>query len=439
MPQTLQDIRSGKLDGATRISLREDLETFPREIFQLSKTLEILDLSDNHLSSLPNDFPQLKKLKILFLSNNAFEEIPRVLRSCHNLEMIALKSNKISSFPEYALPIKTKWLMLTNNQIEQLPESFGELTELRKLALAGNQLTSIPSSIQYCRNLELARFSANRLRNIPNELLDLPKLSWLGVAGNECCSQRKKEQPLTSRFELTDFILNNKIGEGASGVIYLAEWSPGKNIESRYPHYVAVKLFKDRLTSDGYAKDEIECAIQAGAHPHLINILGQIDDSKQVGLVMEKIASEYTNLGHPPNFQTCTRDTFSEEMTLKVENVLEVCFHMSEVLNQMYLNRVSNGDLYAHNIMINPSYKPLFGDFGAATCLDHLSNEQRVKFEQIEVRAFGCLLDDLLGLVEPESGRKLYTLLHDLRVQCLSANHSGRPTFEQLYSNLALI
>lgn len=50
---TLAQLRSGDLTGLKRLDLSEALAEFPREIFQLAESLEILNLSDNALSELP--------------------------------------------------------------------------------------------------------------------------------------------------------------------------------------------------------------------------------------------------------------------------------------------------------------------------------------------------------------------------------------------------
>ena len=156
---TLEQLRSGALSGARHLQLVENLTDFPKEIFTLADTLEVLDLSNNNLSDLPAEFASLTRLKRVFLSFNQFKHIPAVLAQCPALVMIAFKGNQISEFAQHSLPLTTQWLILTDNRIEQLPESFGELKQLRKLALAGNRLHTLPSSMQQCTNLELVRLS----------------------------------------------------------------------------------------------------------------------------------------------------------------------------------------------------------------------------------------------------------------------------------------
>ena len=66
--QTLQQLLSGELIGTKKLKLSCGLTEFPSEIFTLADTLELLDLSGNQLSQLPEDFGRFKKLKIAFFS-----------------------------------------------------------------------------------------------------------------------------------------------------------------------------------------------------------------------------------------------------------------------------------------------------------------------------------------------------------------------------------
>lgn len=129
--QTLTQLKAGQLQGVTRLQLVENLTEFPQEIFDLADTLEILDLSNNQLSSLPDDLYRLIHLKILFASNNRFEVLPEVLGQCPKLEMIGFKANQIRVVPEASLPPQTRWLILTDNQITALPERMGQLHRLQ--------------------------------------------------------------------------------------------------------------------------------------------------------------------------------------------------------------------------------------------------------------------------------------------------------------------
>ena len=188
---TLEQLRAGQLAGVRRLKLACGLTDFPSEIFDLADSLEILDLSGNALSSLPDDLPRLHKLRILFCSDNLFTTLPAVLGSCPALEMIGFKANRLRHVPAAALPPRLRWLTLTDNAIEALPEELGKCGQLQKLMLAGNRLSHLPASLSNCHRLELVRIAANRFTVLPDCLLALPRLSWLAYAGNPYTEARE--------------------------------------------------------------------------------------------------------------------------------------------------------------------------------------------------------------------------------------------------------
>ena len=59
MDDTLRRLRAGELTGARRIAIAAGLAEFPREIFDLADSLEVLDLSGNALTTLPDDLHRL--------------------------------------------------------------------------------------------------------------------------------------------------------------------------------------------------------------------------------------------------------------------------------------------------------------------------------------------------------------------------------------------
>lgn len=86
-----------------------------------------------------------------------------------------------------------------------------------------------------------------------------------------------------------------------------------------------------------------------------------------------------------------------------------------------------HGDLYAHNILINDDDHCYLGDFGAASFYE----PHRKEFERIEVRAFGCLLEDMLSLCPIKEGN-IYTILEELREKCMNEAVEKRPLFSEI-------
>lgn len=428
---SLQELRSGKLKGSTRIKLACGLTAFPSELFSLEESLEIMDLSGNALNSLPDDFARFTKLKIAFFSDNLFTQLPSVLSQCKQLSMIGFKSNRIEFIPENALPETTRWLILTNNKLEKLPVSIGKCHLLQKVALAGNRLKELPAEMANCRNLELLRISANELEALPEWLLHLPKLSWLAFAGNPFSKVQKQYHLSPVRW--SEFEVLEQLGEGASGNIYRALWLKNEGVKE-----IAIKVFKGEVTSDGFPDDEMQTCVAAQSHPSLVTLLGEIEDHPQQkqGLIMELIPPHFYNLGLPPSLSTCTRDTFKEDTLFSSEQILQIAIAIASAAAQLHTKGIMHGDLYAHNVLVDRSGNALMGDFGAASFYD-VNDLHAKKIQQIESRAFGCLLEDLLlrsslqNITQPTT-QALFALKQDLMQETIEK----RPLFNAVLIRL---
>jgi len=415
MRHTLAELRSGELLGIKALKIQEDLEVFPQEIFTLSESLELLDLSGNRLQELPS-LARLTKLKIAFFSQNEFEEVPDAFKECSNLYMLGLKSNAIERFDEDILPLSISWLILTDNRLTKLPNSIGDLINMEKFPLAGNRLSSLPESMQKMKNLALLRISANAFEVIPSWLVKLPKLAYFSFSGNPCS---KSKAPNIKTLAMDDLKIGSLLGEGASGKIYQAD-------SKAFNRLIALKLFKGSVTSDGYAEDEMNASMAAGSHPNLIKVLARLEQG-HLGLVMEFIAANFHPLGNPPNFETCSRDTYKSDFTIKAEEILAVAKAVADVGAHLHSKGLLHGDLYAHNILVDSRYNLYLGDFGATT----FYKDSSMAFEKIEVLAFGNLLDDLLRYCEDREN-PLYTKLSQLRDKTTLSEVEKRPLFSKI-------
>lgn len=407
--------------GATRLDLRgAGLVEFPSQILKLADSLEFLDLSGNRLSSLPPEFHHLHRLKILFCSENEFTALPVVLGECPALEMVGFKSNQIESADESSLPPQLRWLILTDNRLASLPRSIGRCHRLQKLMLAGNRLSDLPDEMASCVNLELIRLAANPLRELPDWLFCLPKLGWLGVAGNPCWGAQDP-QPIAG-IQWADLAMGEILGQGASGVISRAIWqqtdTPGQP--------VAVKVFKGGMTSDGLPALEMTACLAAGNHPNLIRILGKVDGHPEdrMALVLELVEARFRSLAGPPDFDSCTRDVYPPDVGFPPAAALRLLFDTASVLRHLHERQLAHGDFYGHNLLHDGTGHCLLGDFGAASIYP-----VGVAFERIEVRAFGCLMEEIIERLEPADA--LCGLL-ELRDACLQADVEKRPGFEEI-------
>jgi len=431
---TLDHLRAGKLAGTRRLKLACGLTEFPREIFDLADTLEVLDLSGNALTSLPDDLPRLRKLRILFGSDNPFTELPEVLGQCSQLSMVGFKANRIRHVSGKALPPQLRWLILTDNDIEVLPAEIGGCTQLQKLMLAGNRLRTLPEELAACSQLELLRLAANQLDGLPDWLLRLPRLSWLAYAGNpfsEALEAAALIDTPSAAIAWHDLKLEAPLGEGASGVIYRAELA-GRHGASRS---VAVKLFKGAVTSDGLPDCEMAACIRARDHANLIPVAGKVKDhpAGTHGLVMELIDPQFTNLAGPPSLGSCTRDIYGADTRFDMASALGIAYGIASAACHLHEQGIMHGDLYAHNILYGGQGRALLGDFGAASFYALGDRSIGLALQRLEVRAYGCLLEELLERCDwPEASANIRALLVELKDNCLSEVIDSRPLFDEI-------
>ena len=411
---TLEQLRSGALAGVTRLDLNgAGLTSLPPEVFALADTLEVLNLSDNQLTELPADLPRLRRLKVVFCSGNPFTRLPEVLGDCPALEMVGFKACRLRHVPAASLPPRLRWLTLTDNALTSLPPQLGDRPALQKLMLAGNQLAALPDSLAGAQRLELIRLSANRLSAVPGWLTELPSLAWLALSGNPLGwgvelgyksgvpgdpphGSLVKGRAALPAVPWRDLKLESVLGEGASGHIYRAHRVGDERAW-------ALKLFKGAVTSDGLPEHELAASVTAGPHPNLCTptatLAGHPDGL--AGMLLPLVPPGCQTLAGPPSLASCTRDVYATGQTFAPDVALRLLRQVAAAVAHLHAQGVVHGDLYAHNILWDPSTgDALLSDMGAATVLPLDDPSLARALQAQEVLAFGHLMQEVLTRVE---------------------------------------
>jgi hypothetical protein len=82
--------------------------------------------------------------------------------------------------------------------------------------------------------------------------------------------------------------------------------------------------------------------------------------------------------------------------------------------------------------------RALLSDFGAASFFDPEDRATAQALQRLEVRAFGCLLEELLAAVDNSVDSRC-TSLAGVRDACLQPQVADRPLFSDLVAALATV
>jgi serine/threonine protein kinase len=175
--------------------------------------------------------------------------------------------------------------------------------------------------------------------------------------------------------------------------------------------------------------------MQAGAHPNLVSAMGRVSDHPQQvqALVMPLIAPEFGNLAGPPSLESCTRDVYDASQRFSWSATLRMARGIASATQHLHTRGILHGDLYAHNILHTTDGDALLSDFGAAAFFDVNDATLAQGLEKLEVRALGCLLEELAAHchAEQHSTAKLQALAQ-LAQQCVCNPPTKRPSLAQV-------
>lgn len=430
---TLYALRDGALAGITRLDLPGlGLTEVPPEVFALADTLEVLNLSDNLLTSLPDNLSRLHRLKVIFCSGNPFICLPEVLGDCAGLDMVGFRACGMQFIPAAALPPRLRWLTLTDNALSNLPPELGERPALQKLMLAGNRLEALPDSLLQLSQLELLRLSANRLTQVPPWLSSLPRLAWLALSGNPLGWGQRKSAHSLPEVGWTDLLLEDLLGEGASGHIHRV------HLQGQPP--LALKLFKGQMTSDGLPEHEMAASVLAGPHPNLCTPVATVSHHPQghPGMLMPLVPPGHVPLAGPPSLQSCTRDVYAPGQCFSPPVALRLLQDLVAAVAHLHAQGVLHGDLYAHNTLWHPhTGHALLSDMGAATVLPGDDGVLSHNLKAVEMRALGIIMSEVLQRVEggPEA-HPATQAAHALAQSCMALQAYSRPTVADVQIDL---
>ena len=153
--------------------------------FDLLANLKELDLSNNNLKELSVSLCNLD-LQVLYLSYNQITELPQWFSNYKNLTRLNLNSNKLSQVAELLSDFEElTFLDLSHNNISSLPNSYKNLTNLTYFSIGTNKFYLVPEVIKYFKHLQLLYLDNNNFKIVPEWIGEFPELGDLGLSNNK--------------------------------------------------------------------------------------------------------------------------------------------------------------------------------------------------------------------------------------------------------------
>jgi len=192
----MKEMKSLKIE---ELSFREALELkdLDRDFAEYFKSLENLDLSDNHpLLELPNFvyyISSLKKLDISRTSINGFKKDICRLKDLNTL-IASHNSYKDQEVPKEIFCLKNlKILDMSDSSIRYIDEYIGKLEKLEELYMANNQLVLIPHMLTELLNVTVVDFTNNQIVNEDMNMLHNCNNSKFDEDDKEDCKEDMRE------------------------------------------------------------------------------------------------------------------------------------------------------------------------------------------------------------------------------------------------------
>ncbi|WP_027001979.1 choice-of-anchor Q domain-containing protein [Hugenholtzia roseola] len=189
------DLSSNNLSGSIP-------DVFFADSIRILRQLRYLNLFDNQLvGTLPPTFFNLVSLQYLDLSKNAFSgAIPTEIERLQDLITLWLSQNRLTSLPENIGNLsRLENLYLSHNQFESLPAQIGNLSRLRTLYFDYNQITVIPAAWETLDALQTWEGSSNKVVNMPFSLATLPALRSFALSDNALLNFTEAFPPLLDK------------------------------------------------------------------------------------------------------------------------------------------------------------------------------------------------------------------------------------------------
>jgi hypothetical protein len=160
------------------------LTTLPDTVVKLAH-LQELNLLRNKIISLPEHIGLLPSLRSLLIADNQMEKLPITFGALNLLKRVDLSCNRLTVLPENLdNMLSCTTLIVNKNRLVRLPRCISRMPSLTSLSASCNQITYVPEDISNNRTLQILRLGANRINHIVDRIGDMKQLTELSLEYN---------------------------------------------------------------------------------------------------------------------------------------------------------------------------------------------------------------------------------------------------------------
>lgn len=212
VPGITAEVAPAHASRIREVQLTDDhLSHIPEWIFEIGHLL-VLKIKNNPITEIPPAIDRLRWLQVLKVTYAKIRVVPAGLSTLISLTNLSFSHNPIDVFPSEIFKLtRLKVLNLCDCQYSEIPEELGELKGLENLGIARNPLKRLPQSIGRLARLQLLNAFDCQLIALPDSFTKLEGLSQLHLANNKFTSLNNLTRHLPRLINL--FIGQNPLTE----------------------------------------------------------------------------------------------------------------------------------------------------------------------------------------------------------------------------------
>ncbi|XP_014246408.1 E3 ubiquitin-protein ligase LRSAM1-like isoform X2 [Cimex lectularius] len=350
-----------------------DLKVVPKGVYSVCKVLrkESLLLHHNCLNSLSGggSLEDLSLLNILDLSSNNLSTIPDNICYLTNLKELYLNNNLIKSLPDSICELKElRVLSCPFNRLKKLPQGMSAMMSLEELYLQGNPaLCTLPDNLCLCPRLCQLVLDIGRFFHPPNDVVlqgTNAVLTFLGL----------------------------QMGVAYKGVV---EFKEEKKTSQHDNKNLAYSSSQDKLIQEGKQMEcraiERELAVQKEQEIRFHNMLKEGKDKLVEDLKAQqmKIAEEVLKFQNKKEAERSKLVTHLKQMEESSDVIIKKMLQIGKaerqpwrIIQQQEMDHAAEEILFQHNLDVDLRKKEILNDMG------NLIEEEGLKImEHEDIRA----------------------------------------------------